>query len=211
MWNIDTGECLHVLIGHYHQVYTVAFDGIRVVSGGLDTTVRVWDAETGYVKHPVSLFNHLKSINRHCVALLQGHSALVCEIQLSPTILATGGSDGRVITFSLDTYEVLYRLVPHESSVTSLQLDENFLVTGGNDGRVKLYETQTGEYVRDLTDASDNVWKVAFGKETVSIMCRRGAKTVVEIWNLGTKSGKKRHHHHDREVMSPNQVKASEG
>ncbi|KAG6917111.1 hypothetical protein DXG01_003931 [Tephrocybe rancida] len=86
VWDLDTGECLHVLLGHYHQVYTVAFDGVLVVTGGLDTSVRVWDAETG-----------------HCLALLQGHTALVCQLQISRKhqLLATGGSDGRIITFSL--------------------------------------------------------------------------------------------------------------
>lgn len=47
LWNVDTGECLRVFNGHYHQVYTVAFDGERIVSGGLDTTVRIWSASTG--------------------------------------------------------------------------------------------------------------------------------------------------------------------
>ena len=36
-----------MLRGHFHQIYSVVFDGVRVVSGGLDTSVRVWDAETG--------------------------------------------------------------------------------------------------------------------------------------------------------------------
>ena len=48
LWDVDTGECLHVLRGHHHQIYSVAFDGVRIASGGMDTTVRVWDAETGY-------------------------------------------------------------------------------------------------------------------------------------------------------------------
>ena len=128
-----------------------------------------------------------KKINRECLALLQGHSALVCQLQLSPTILATGGSDGRVIIFSLETYTALHRIAAHDSSVISLQFDKNFLVTGGNDGRVKLYETQTGNFVRELNEPGECVWKVAFVKFTCAIMCKRGGKTVVEIWSLGKK------------------------
>ena len=134
-----------------------------------------------------------KKFNRECLALLQGHSALVCQLQLSPTILATGGSDGRVITFSLETYTALHRIAAHDSSVISLQFDKNFLVTGGNDGRVKLYETETGNYVRELNEPGECVWKVAFVKYTCAIMCKRGGKTVVEIWSLGKAARKHRY------------------
>jgi WD40 repeat protein len=49
LWDVDTGECLQVFRGHFNQIYAVAFDGKIIASGGLDTTVRVWDALTGYV------------------------------------------------------------------------------------------------------------------------------------------------------------------
>ena len=57
-------------------------------------------------------------------------------------MLATGGSDGRVITFSLRgaSFSVVQRLAAHDSSVSGLQLDDRFLVTSGNDGRVRLYK-----------------------------------------------------------------------
>jgi F-box and WD-40 domain protein CDC4 len=48
MWNVDTGECLRIFRGHQQQIYSVAFDGLRVATGSLDSTVRLWDAETGY-------------------------------------------------------------------------------------------------------------------------------------------------------------------
>lgn len=48
LWDMDTGECLQVFRGHFNQIYAVAFDGKIIASGGLDTTVRVWDALTGY-------------------------------------------------------------------------------------------------------------------------------------------------------------------
>ncbi|KAJ6457154.1 WD40 repeat-like protein [Mycena vitilis] len=196
VWNIDTGECIHVLRGHFHQIYSVAFDGVRIASGGLDTTVRVWDAISG-----------------HCLALLQGHTALVCQLQLSPSlpsephphpILVTGGSDGRVITFSLSTYTALHRIAAHDSSVTSLQFDARWLVTAGNDGRVRLWEIATGAYVRELSEAGESVWKVCFGGwsedaaqmglgaidghegggDVIAIMCKRAGKSVMEIWSF---------------------------
>ncbi|KIJ65491.1 hypothetical protein HYDPIDRAFT_88286 [Hydnomerulius pinastri MD-312] len=172
IWNVDTGKCLHVLVGHEQEIYSVAFDGIHVASGGMDTTVRVWDAKSG-----------------QCIALLQGHTALVCQLQLSPTagLLATGGSDGRVITFDLHKYTSLQRIAAHDSSVTSLQFDSNFLVTGGNDGRVRMYETQSGAYVRDLSERCESVWKVACKGGTCAIMCKRSGKTVIEIWTFRPK------------------------
>ncbi|KAH9947992.1 WD40 repeat-like protein [Amylocystis lapponica] len=177
VWDVDTGACLHVLRGHFHQIYSVAFDGVRIASGGLDTTVRVWDAASGT-----------------CLALLQGHMALVCQLQLLPTMLVTGGSDGRVITFSLGTsFGVVQRLAAHDSSVTGLQLDERFLVTSGNDGRVRLFqfEPRTGkcEYVRELSEPSENVWKVVYTRETCVVTCRRAGKTMVEIWSFKPPEG----------------------
>ena len=126
----------------------------------------------------------MQKSDRECLALLQGHTALVCQLQLSPTILVTGGADGRVITFSLETYTALQRIAAHDSSVISLQFDKDFLVTGGNDGRVRLFETKTGNYVRELNEPGECVWKVAFVKCTCAIMCKRAGKTVVEIWSL---------------------------
>lgn len=182
LWDIDTGECLHVLQGHFHQVYSVAFDGVRIASGGIDTTVRVWDAETGL-----------------CLALLQGHTALVTLLQLTPTVLVTGGSDGRVITFSLTSrpssasahpqpFHVIQKLAAHDSTVTSLQLDDRFLVTAGNDGRVRLFafDQQSGlcHYVREISEPSESVWKVGFVRGTCAVMCRRAGKTVMEVWRF---------------------------
>lgn len=197
VWDAATGACLHVLRGHFHQIYSVAFDGTRIASGGLDTTVRVWDAATGYVSCPslrLCCTAHAPvSARSTCLALLQGHTALVCQLQLSPTLLATGGSDGRVITFALGaSFAAVQRLAAHDSSVTGLQLGARFLVTSGNDGRVRLFrrERERGavgarfEYVRELSEPSESVWKVVCTRETCAVMCKRGGKTVMEIWSF---------------------------
>lgn len=138
----------------------------------------------------ISLANHLPT--RHCTAILQGHTALVCQLQLSPnySILATGGSDGRVITFSLSTFLPVHRLAAHDSSVTALQFDGRFLVTGGNDGRVRLFETGSGKYVRELSEGGECVWKVGYAGGTCAVMGKRAGKTVIEIWSFRPREGR---------------------
>ena len=137
----------------------------------------------------------------------------MCQLQLTPTMLVTGGSDGRVITFTLKgaTFAVVQRLAAHDSSVSGLQLDERFLVTGGNDGRVRLYEFELGggdggehgggsgggaggggggggepqcRFVRDMCEPSESVWKVAYTRETCAILSRKAGKMIVEIWSF---------------------------
>jgi WD40 repeat protein len=45
VWDASTGAELNVLKGHTDSVNSVAFsrDGMRIVSGSYDETVRVWD------------------------------------------------------------------------------------------------------------------------------------------------------------------------
>jgi len=99
---------------------------------------------------------------RECVALFQGHTSLVGQLQLTDTTLVTGGSDGKVIIFSLESYTMVHQLLAHDNSVTCLQFDDRFIVTAGNDGKVKLWNFKTGEFVRELCDQSDQIWKVSF-------------------------------------------------
>ncbi|KAK4055980.1 hypothetical protein OIO90_002974 [Microbotryomycetes sp. JL221] len=166
LWDLNTGQCLHVLQGHQHQIYAVAFDGVRIVTGSLDSTVRVWSAETGQP-----------------LALLQGHTSLVGQVQIDPisNVLITGGSDGRVIVFSLSTFERIHGLCAHDNSVTCLQFDDRFIVTGGNDGRIKLWDFKTGAYIRELAEPCDSVWRAVFRDDKCVTLCQRDGKTLLDV------------------------------
>ncbi|MCB0124074.1 MAG: hypothetical protein KDE58_17590, partial [Caldilineaceae bacterium] len=53
IWNIETGETIHILQGHTNWVRSVRFspDGQRVVSCSDDETVRIWSVATGECLH----------------------------------------------------------------------------------------------------------------------------------------------------------------
>lgn len=167
LWDVDTGECLRVFRGHYHEVYSVAFDGELVATGSLDSHVRIWSASTG-----------------ECIALVQGHTSLVGQIQLFGNTLVTGGSDGRVIVYDTATLETVHRLSAHDNSVTCLQFDDRYVVSGGSDGFVKMFDMKTGQLVREMTTPCEAVWRVSFLDDRCVIMCRRGGRTVMEIWTF---------------------------
>lgn len=65
VWDIESGRCLHVLVGHLAAVRCVQYDGKRVVSGAYDYMVKVWDPE-----------------REECLHTLQGHTNRVYSLQV---------------------------------------------------------------------------------------------------------------------------------
>lgn len=121
---------------------------------------------------------------RQCLAILQGHTSLVGQLQMSSTTLVTGGSDGSVRVWSLDTFSPIHRLAAHDNSVTSLQFDESRIVSGGSDGRVKVWDLSTGQLIRELSQPAEAVWRVAFESETAVVMASRDGRTIMEVWDF---------------------------
>ena len=120
-------------------------------------------------------------MNRRCLAVLQGHTSLVGQLQMRDDILVTGGSDGSVRVWSLTHYQPIHRLAAHDNSVTSLQFDDSRIVSGGSDGRVKVWDLKKGNLVRELSQPADAVWRVVFEEEKAVIMANRSGKTVMEV------------------------------
>ena len=69
VWDIDSGQCLHILIGHVAAVRCVQYDGHRVISGGYDYMVKIWDPET-----------------ETCLQTLAGHTNRVYSLQVGMSI-----------------------------------------------------------------------------------------------------------------------------
>lgn len=69
------------------------FDGVHVVSGSLDTSIRVWDAETGALRHT-----------------LMGHQSLTSGMELKNNILVSGNADSTVKVWDIITGQCLATL-----------------------------------------------------------------------------------------------------
>lgn len=116
-----------------------------------------------------------------CLAILQGHTSLVGQLQMRGDTLVTGGSDGSVRVWSLERFCAIHRLAAHDNSVTSLQFDDTRVVSGGSDGRVKVWDLKTGQLVRELVTQGEAVWRVAFEDEKCVAMALKNGRTVMEV------------------------------
>jgi WD40 repeat protein len=67
VWNVQTGECTHILNGHTAYVEYVAFNGTKIISGSRDKTVRIWHAP----------YNSDK-----CERVIEGHTHWVARVWL---------------------------------------------------------------------------------------------------------------------------------
>ncbi|EDR01074.1 uncharacterized protein LACBIDRAFT_395470 [Laccaria bicolor S238N-H82] len=170
-------KCILRLAGHDDYVTSVAFspDGIHIVSGSDDKTVRVWDAQTGQ-----SVMDPLK-----------GHSSLVTSVAFSPDgrHIVSGSNDDTVRVWDAQTGQsIMDPLKGHDHIVTSVAFspDGRHIVSGSNDETVRVWDAQTGQSVMDPLKGHDHdVTSVAFSPDGRHIVSGSNDETV-RVWDAQT-------------------------
>ena len=157
----------------------LSLDGSRVVTGGKDGAVRVWDVDSG-----------------ETVSVLKGHTSRVRSVAVSAdgSRVVTGGKGGSVRVWDVDSGETVSVLEGHTSLVESVawSADGSRVAAGGADRSVRVWDVDSGETVSVLEghrspvrsvawsvdgsrvavgvfDGSVHVWDVDSG-ETVSVL-----------------------------------------
>jgi WD40 repeat protein/serine/threonine protein kinase len=155
----------------------VAFspDGTRLVTCGVENTVRVWDARTG------SLLRELK-----------GHTDKVSWATFSPdsTRIVTGSGDRTAKVWDARTGAPVVELKGHRNPVmrASYSPDGSRIVTAGFQGglqrgaELKVWDARTGEFLRDAEGIMTPDGSVAFSPDSKRIVVGRddGKATVID-------------------------------
>ncbi|KAH9917452.1 WD40-repeat-containing domain protein [Fomitopsis serialis] len=164
IWDIITGTCKWVLVGHTQKVYSVVLDIHRnlACSGSMDGTVRVWNLQNGQCQHT-----------------LTGHTSLVGLLGLSPSYLVSAAADSTLRVWNPDTGEHHHTLAAHNGAITCFQHDE-FKVLSGSDGTLKMWDIRDGSQVRDLLTGIVGVWQVVFEGRWCVAASNRMESTVLD-------------------------------
>jgi WD40 repeat protein len=123
------------LTGHKGPVRALAVstDGQRLITGGDDGTIRVWN-----MQQPDS-----------SIVLNVGHTKPILALALSPDgkSLLSGSADGTARLSAIDTGKPIFTLNSHATAVRSVSFSPggDRLVTAGDEGGLKVWDARTGQ------------------------------------------------------------------
>ena len=139
------GALVRIIEGHSRGVLALGYlpDSRTLVSGGIDQSLRVWDADSGReLRH---LDNHTGAILGLAIRPSAGAPAG------APPMVATIGGD-RTVRLWQPTIGRMVRLarLPSVPLAVAWTEDGRMVATAGSDGRVRLVDPDTVRIVRDL-------------------------------------------------------------
>jgi hypothetical protein len=179
--NEESGETVVTFREQPTRIYSLAFspDGKRVASGGLDGSIKVWDAASGEVQ--LALAGH--------VPRLKGYSAIVHDVAVSPdgAQLASAGADGTVRLWDAATgkeLRVFRRPVRYVNSAECLAFSPNGkrLAAAYDDGTILLWDVVSGKESLAMKRKSYGVKCLTFSPDGARLAsaARRGD---VNVWD----------------------------
>jgi eukaryotic-like serine/threonine-protein kinase len=201
---------------HDGVVWCVAFspDGTRFATGGDDSTIKLWDTQSGkmtaiFSGHAKSVWgvafspdgSRLASVSKDSTVkiwdvrdgtnelTLRGHSGGVNSVVFSADgkQLASSGGNGSIILRDAQTSEMLFTLKGHSSSVGKLSFnpDGTRLASAGMDKTVRLWDTCTGDELAVLGGHTAWVHAVAFSPDGAKI-ASAGGDGAIKLWDAQT-------------------------
>jgi WD40 repeat protein len=199
LWDLATGQRLHLLAGHSELVSCVAFSprGDCLASADRAGAIKLWDPRTGKP--------FVNPTTRQPVGDLRGHEGSIHSLCFIPDGLAlfSAGSDQSVRAWSIPEGKEVLRLSGHQGQVRTVAVHPSkpWVASAGFDRTVRLWDWRTGQALRVLVGHRGTVEGLAFGPDgrelasagfdgTLRLWEMEGLPGAVALANSQTDSGK---------------------
>jgi len=163
-----------VMEGHEDSLTSVSIsqDGARILTGGLDRTLRLWSASAGSL-----------------IKTMKGHTDRVNAVDISGdgALGVSGSGDWTVRLWDVETGESLTAMEGHSGPVNSVALsgDGAFAVSGGGDGMVIMWGVSSGRRARKFSGHAGSVNGVAVTRDARMIISGGDDKDL-RLWETVT-------------------------
>ena len=121
--NWRRGRCTtRMFKGHTNGIICLHFDDSILATGSYDTTIKIWNLETGEE-----------------IRTLSGHTLGVRALQFDDRMLISGSMDNSLRIWNYRTGACLSTLQGHHAGVISLHFDSSLLVSGSVDNTIRVW------------------------------------------------------------------------
>jgi WD40 repeat protein len=183
VWDLATGQALHVLTGHGGRVTGVAVrpDGDRAVSGSEDGALRIWDLATGQ-----ALYDEAKETR---------YEEPVSAVAMTPNggHAISASWDGSIRVWDLATGQALHVFTRHAGPVNAIAVtpDGCRAVSASDDKTVRVWDLKRGETLA-IASLDRGATCIGLAPDGITIVVGDDAGTVYCL----TFANRKEHRHH---------------
>lgn len=165
----------HTLLGHINHVGTMAVldDGVTLVSGSEDGSLRVWD------------LNH----NRE-VKCIRDHNGPINSLAVTPDekYVITGSDDSTVGVFRISDWKLIHSMSGHSGFIREVAaLSGDRALSAGEDSTMRLWDLQTGQQIRLFEGHKSDLSTLAVSPDESRVLTSALDNTIF-VWDLATGS-----------------------